>query len=78
MITKVSHQVTGRGPADITLALSVSAHLHPQIPAPRAPERVPSPVPEMMGLRVSPARPHRRRVPLKRLNTMRTLSTMGA
>ncbi|MEU7427886.1 hypothetical protein ACGFX8_08455 [Streptomyces sp. NPDC048362] len=88
MITKIPHQVTGRGPADTTLAVSIAAELHPHVPAPRAPEaattpapRAPEiaayPVPELMGLRTSAARPHRRRVPLKRLNTLRGLTTAG-
>ncbi|EST28169.1 hypothetical protein [Streptomyces roseochromogenus] len=48
MITKVSHQIAVRGPADIILALSVSQTLHAPIPAPREPEpssRAPRPAP---------------------------------
>ncbi|KUN07726.1 hypothetical protein AQI95_10025 [Streptomyces yokosukanensis] len=38
MITKVSHQISDRGPADFILALWVSRDLHAPIPAPRTPE----------------------------------------
>jgi hypothetical protein len=31
----------------------------------------------MMGLRTSAARPHRRKVPLNRLSTMRSLTALG-
>ncbi|GGW65332.1 hypothetical protein GCM10010503_47940 [Streptomyces lucensis JCM 4490] len=77
MITKVSHQSTVRGPADVTLALSIASALHQDTPAARAPEVATTPVPELMGLRVSAARPHRRKVPLRRLNTMRSLSALA-
>ncbi|MFG2604179.1 hypothetical protein ACGFT2_11600 [Streptomyces sp. NPDC048514] len=77
MIKKIPHQSTGRGPADINLAVSIASELHRHIPAPRAPEVARTPVPEMMGLRTSAARPHRRKVPLKRLNTMRSLTALG-
>ncbi|MFG2354200.1 hypothetical protein [Streptomyces sp. NPDC048521] len=77
MIKKVSHQVADRGPADFTLALSVVSTLHSNVPTPRAPEVAATPVPELMGLRTSAARPHRRKVPLKRLNTMRSLSALA-
>ncbi|MGW2746699.1 hypothetical protein [Streptomyces sp. NPDC001450] len=73
MIMQVSHQTAGTGPADLTLALSVAHALH--APAPRAPE-VP-PVPQLMGLRTSAGRPHRRKVPLHRLSAIRELSTSG-
>lgn len=79
MIEQVSHQAAGTGPADLTLALSV-AHalhaLHALTSVPRAPE-VP-PVPQLMGLRTSTDRPHRRKVPLHRLAGFRELSTLGA
>ncbi|AOR33512.1 hypothetical protein BFF78_22795 [Streptomyces fodineus] len=78
MITKVSHQNTDRGPADITLALAVTRDLHLPIPAPRRPEPAPrapevavTPVPELMGLRTAPLRTHRRKVPLNRLTAVR-------
>ncbi|WP_369390230.1 hypothetical protein AB5J72_23230 [Streptomyces sp. CG1] len=85
MITKVSHQIAVRGPADILLALSVSQDLHAPIPAPREPEpasRTPKPAPrapelfvttfpELMGLRTSAARTRRRKVPLNRLTAVR-------
>ena len=85
MIKHVSHQVTGigGGPAALPLALAVAHELYPPIPGPRtpeaalrAPEVVPA-VPELMGLRTSAARPHRRKVPLHRLATMRGLSALG-
>ncbi|MES4886434.1 hypothetical protein [Streptomyces sp. NPDC096012] len=78
MIKKIPHQSTGRGPADFGMAISIASDLHGHVPAPRAPEVVRSPVPELMGLRTSAARPHRRKVPLRRLNTMRGLATLGA
>ncbi|MFE1309248.1 hypothetical protein [Streptomyces sp. NPDC058755] len=74
MIKHVSHQASGTGPADLTLALSVAHALH--APVPRAPE-VP-PVPQLMGLRTPAGRPHRRKVPLHRLSAFRELTTLGA
>ncbi|MQY38232.1 hypothetical protein SRB17_62420 [Streptomyces sp. RB17] len=78
MISKVSHQIADRGPADITMALTVSRTLHAPIPAPRKPEQAPrapevvvTPVPELMGLRTAPVRTHRRKVPLNRLTAVR-------
>ena len=76
MIKLISHQAAGTGPADLTLALSVAHALHTPTSAPRAPE-VP-PVPQLMGLRTSADRHHRRRVPLHRLTTIRDLTTLGA
>ncbi|MFF4039901.1 hypothetical protein [Streptomyces sp. NPDC001816] len=83
MIKHVSHQASGTGPADLTLALSVAHALHapvpraPEVPpVPRAPE-VP-PVPQLMGLRTPAGRPHRRKVPLHRLSAFRELTTLGA
>ncbi|SOD85557.1 hypothetical protein [Streptomyces sp. Ag109_G2-15] len=76
MIEQVSHQAAGTGPADLTLALSVAHALHALTSVPRAPE-VP-PVPQLMGLRTSTDRPHRRKVPLHRLAGFRELSTLGA
>ncbi|USQ89104.1 hypothetical protein NFX46_38380 [Streptomyces phaeoluteigriseus] len=68
MIKQVPHTVTGVGAADLALALDVAYELH----APTAPTRAPEVVaPQMMGLRTSAARPHRRKVPLSRLTTMR-------
>ncbi|MFE2097126.1 hypothetical protein [Streptomyces sp. PTD9-10] len=78
MIKQVSHQAAGTGPADLVLALSVAHALHtpaPHTPAPRAPE-VP-PVPQLMGLRTSAGRPHRHKVPLRRLTAISELSTLG-
>ncbi|MGW7524703.1 hypothetical protein [Streptomyces sp. NPDC054783] len=78
MITKVSHQIADHGPADLALALTVSQDLHVPIPAPRKPESAPrapevvvTPVPELMGLRTAPVRTHRRKVPLNRLTAVR-------
>ncbi|MGW2701195.1 hypothetical protein [Streptomyces sp. NPDC001340] len=92
MIKHVSHQASGTGPADLTLALSVAHALHapvpraPEVPpVPRAPEvppvpRAPEvpPVPQLMGLRTPAGRPHRRKVPLHRLSAFRELTTLGA
>jgi len=70
MIKQVSHPVSSIGPAGFTLALEVAYELH--APAPRAPEVVAPELvaPQLMGLRTSAARPHRRKVPLKRLSTV--------
>ena len=82
MITKVSHQIAGTGPAALSLALSVAYELHaPAAPAPRptpAPRSPEVAVPELMGLRTSADRPHRRKVPLRRLNTVRGLAALTA
>ncbi|WP_225824665.1 hypothetical protein [Streptomyces naphthomycinicus] len=72
MIKHVPHRMAERGPAGITLALSIVSELHVPVPAPRAPEVAVNPVPQLMGLRTSAARPHRRKVPLHRLSTVRT------
>ncbi|ANP55905.1 hypothetical protein J2Z21_007811 [Streptomyces griseochromogenes] len=82
MIRKVSHQAAGTGPAALALALSVAYELHAPTaatrpaPAPRPPQI--AHVPEMMGLRTSADRPHRRKVPLRRLNTVRGLAVLQA
>ncbi|MFJ8107570.1 hypothetical protein [Streptomyces sp. NPDC096132] len=70
MIKQVSHTVTGVGAADLSLALDVAYELHAPVrqPAVRAPEVA---APQMMGLRTTAARPHRRKVPLNRLTAMR-------
>jgi len=82
MIQQAFHQEAGRGPADLSLALAVARDLHaPAAPAPRAPEIVPAPVPQLMGLRRSSADGHHRRhrkVPLRRLTAMRSLAVLGA
>ncbi|MEU6553153.1 hypothetical protein ABZ915_23135 [Streptomyces sp. NPDC046915] len=67
MIIQISHTVTGTDPAGITLALEVAYDLHAPVPPPRAPEVA---TPELMGLRIPATRPHRHKVPLKRLTTM--------
>ncbi|MCF4139079.1 hypothetical protein L1856_23440 [Streptomyces sp. Tue 6430] len=67
-VKQVSHQVTGVGAADLALALDVAHALHAPTAPPRAPEIG---VPHLMGLRTGAARPHRRKVPLNRLTTMR-------
>ncbi|MET8766584.1 hypothetical protein [Streptomyces sp. NPDC004658] len=73
MIKHVPHRFSERGPAGLSLALSIVSELHVPVPAPRAPEVATpvTPVPQLMGLRTSAARPHRRKVPLHRLNTVR-------
>jgi hypothetical protein len=65
MIKQVSHTVVGTDPAGLTLALAVAYELH--APTTRAPEVAP----QLMGLHTTAARPHRRKVPLKRLTAMR-------
>ncbi|MGW3202610.1 hypothetical protein [Streptomyces sp. NPDC001135] len=71
MIQHVSHKTAGRRPADVTLALSIVRDLHAPVPAPRVPEvALPSAPRELMGLRTSAARPHRRKVPLRRLTAV--------
>ncbi|MFJ5308338.1 hypothetical protein [Streptomyces sp. NPDC088350] len=67
MIKQVSHTVADTGAAGLGLALGVAYELH--APAARAPEVAPAP--ELMGLRTGTARPHHRKVPLGRLQTMR-------
>ncbi|MFF9059735.1 hypothetical protein ACF09K_13765 [Streptomyces sp. NPDC014882] len=67
-VKQVSHRVTGVGAADLALALDLAHELHAPTPPPRAPEIA---VPQLMGLRTGAARPHRRKVPLSRLTTMR-------
>lgn len=71
MIKQVSHTVTGTDPAGSTLALEVAYELH--APRTRAPEVAVAVAvaPQMMGLRTTAARPHRRKVPLNRLTTLR-------
>ncbi|MEU5281823.1 hypothetical protein [Streptomyces asoensis] len=64
MIKQVSHTVTGCGAADLGLALDVAYALHPPLASDRAPEVA---APQLMGLRTTAARPHRRKVPLNRL-----------
>ncbi|MEU6590814.1 hypothetical protein ABZ923_16600 [Streptomyces sp. NPDC046881] len=71
MIKHVPHRFAERGPAGLAMALSIVSELHVPVPAPRAPEvAAVTPVPQLMGLRTSAARPHRRKVPLHRLNTV--------
>ena len=65
MIQQVSHTVAGTDPAGLALALEVAYELH--APTTRAPEVAP----QLMGLHTTAARPHRRKVPLNRLATMR-------
>ncbi|MFI2760308.1 hypothetical protein ACH5A3_15705 [Streptomyces echinatus] len=75
MINHFPHHMAERGPAGIILALSIASELHVPVPAPRpaprAAEVAVTPVPQLMGLRTSAARPHRRKVPLHRLSTVR-------
>ncbi|MFD4571670.1 hypothetical protein ACFWNK_10590 [Streptomyces sp. NPDC058417] len=65
------------GPGDVTLALAVASALHepvrrPALPAGTVEDRAPEvSAPQLMGLRTTAARPHRRKVPLNRLTTMR-------
>ncbi|MEV6804121.1 hypothetical protein ACH4NF_33305 [Streptomyces sp. NPDC017248] len=72
MIQHVPHRMAERGPAGLALALSIVSELYVPVPAPRAPEvAAVTPVPQLMGLRTSAVRRHRRKVPLHRLNTVR-------
>ncbi|MFJ3232191.1 hypothetical protein [Streptomyces sp. NPDC086787] len=67
-IKRVSHRATGNRPGDFALALQVAGELH----TPPAPVRLPEiTAPQMMGLRMPAARPHRHKVPLKRLTAVR-------
>jgi hypothetical protein len=70
MIKQVSHTVTAVGAADLALALDVAYELHTPVrqTVVRAPEVA---APQMMGLRTTAARPHRRKVPLNRLTALR-------
>jgi hypothetical protein len=68
MIKQVSHHVTGVDAADLTLALGVAYELHTPTAPTRAPEVA---APQMMGLRTPATRPHRRKVPLNRLTSVR-------
>ncbi|WP_317444151.1 hypothetical protein [Streptomyces collinus] len=75
MIQQVWHDGgTGTGPAALALALAVAHELHAPDPAPRAGEVA---VPELMGLRTSADRPHRRKVPLCRLTAVGGLAALG-
>ncbi|MEU9452289.1 hypothetical protein [Streptomyces sp. NPDC048277] len=75
-VPQVAHTTAAEGPAGITLALAVAYELHAPTeaavattPAPRAPEVAPAP--QLMGLRMSMARPHQRKVPLSRMTLVR-------
>ncbi|MCW7942259.1 hypothetical protein AAW14_09385 [Streptomyces hygroscopicus] len=81
MIKQVLHEATApAGPAGVALALAVAYELRApavQIPEPyalRTPLTRPLEVavPQLMGLRTSAARPHRRKVPLNRLTAVLT------
>ncbi|WP_018548477.1 hypothetical protein [Streptomyces sp. LaPpAH-108] len=76
MITYTTHHTRVTGPADVALALEVAHEMHAPTPAPRLPE-LPSPAPQLMGLRTSAARPHRRKVPLNRLTALNRLTPAG-
>jgi hypothetical protein len=80
MIKQVLHEATAPvGPARVALALAVAYELHAPavhvppayelraLQTPRAPEVA---FPQLMGLRVSAARTHRRKVPLNRLTAV--------
>ncbi|WP_112466582.1 hypothetical protein [Streptomyces triticisoli] len=70
MIQQVVHETTdtidATAPGGIAQALTVAKELHG--PAHRAPGVVA--VPELMGLRTSAARPHRHKVPLRKLTAL--------
>jgi hypothetical protein len=79
MIKQVLHESTAPvGPAGVSLALAVAYELHApaartsrrivvKTPEARVPEVA---VPQLMGLRTSAARVHRRKVPLNRLTAV--------
>ncbi|MDR3084142.1 MAG: hypothetical protein LBV60_25045 [Streptomyces sp.] len=70
MIQLLVHEMTdtfdATAPAGLALALTVAKELHR--PARRACE--PAAVPQLMGLRTSAERPHRHKVPLRRLTAL--------
>ncbi|MFF4759566.1 hypothetical protein [Streptomyces sp. NPDC001292] len=70
MIQHVVHETTDTldvtAPAGFTLARAVAKELHG--PAHRVPEAVA--VPQLMGLRTSAERPHRHKVPLRRITAI--------
>ncbi|MFE9612861.1 hypothetical protein [Streptomyces sp. NPDC006012] len=66
-IAQVSHPTTDSGPARTTVALEVAYELN--APRPPAPATVVA-TPELMGLRLPAARPHRHKVPLRRLSAV--------
>lgn len=68
MITRISHIIADSDPADFVLALEVAHDLHASTA--RAPALA---VPQLMGLRTSAARPHRRKVLLHRLTALSAL-----
>ncbi|GHD96719.1 hypothetical protein [Streptomyces naganishii] len=77
MIQQVVHEKAETAdatlPRSVALALAVAKELHTpeSAPAARADLPVPEvPAPQLMGLRTSPARIHRHKVPLGRLTAM--------
>ncbi|MBV1945963.1 hypothetical protein ACGFYT_24075 [Streptomyces sp. NPDC048208] len=76
MIKNVSHQAPVSGPANVAVALEVAHELHTPDPTRRLPELA-TPAPQLMGLRTSAARPHRRKVPLNRLTALTRLTPAG-
>ncbi|GGT38968.1 hypothetical protein [Streptomyces chromofuscus] len=66
MMKHVSHHVTRVGLTGPAVALGVADELH----APTAPAGAPEVAPQMMGLRTTATRPHRRKVTLNRLSAM--------
>ncbi|AVH61338.1 hypothetical protein C4B68_21735 [Streptomyces dengpaensis] len=67
--TTVSQTFVGIAPAGISQALAVAHELH--CPEPRTPEaRTPEVAPQLMGLRTPATRPHRRKIPLRRLSAL--------
>ncbi|MFD4410280.1 hypothetical protein [Streptomyces sp. NPDC058475] len=66
-LRQVSHADAGVDPAGLGIALEVARELHTPT-RPRPPEV--TVVPQLMGLRMSSAHPHRRKVPLSRLSKL--------
>ncbi|MFF0386305.1 hypothetical protein ACWEIK_03050 [Streptomyces sp. NPDC004673] len=77
MIKRVSHQAPVSGPANVVVALEVAHELHTPDPTRRRLPELPTPAPQLMGLRTSAARPHRRKVPLNRLTALTRLTPAG-
>ncbi|MYV46945.1 hypothetical protein [Streptomyces sp. SID2888] len=79
MIKQVLHEATAPvGPARISLALAVAYELHAPVSRTLETDELSAPetrvaevaVPQLMGLRTSAARTHRRKVPLNRLTAV--------
>ncbi|MFI1166043.1 hypothetical protein ACH4UM_21080 [Streptomyces sp. NPDC020801] len=76
MIQQVVHERSGTVdatlPAGVAPPLAVAGELHSPANGPADRPRDVDTAPQLMGLRTSAERPHRHRVPLKRLTAMAT------